>query len=211
MYGNSFPVSNFRFRLLTGLQSDLFSIEQTLPWKSCLYVKMKSQIDAVSENAVTPFYNASLRADSLIGVYQDILHFTSLECNGFSKACVMATVWLRQRGFGTEIQNGGFGSFEAAVIIALLTPGDATDGRPLLCVNYGSFHIFENLLRFLALRDLSDQPLVIGGHVPDARTKFGKEIPTFFDAVRGLNLLFKMTSWSYQKVGLSLSRVALLC
>lgn len=115
---------------------------------------------------------------------------------------MLGTVWLRQRGFGTDLYRGGFGSFEVAVLIALLLQGGGTRGSPLLLKASSSYQLLKILLKFLASRDLVKDPLFINYRLTgDSKTE-KSTIPLLFDGTTGLNVLFKMSLSSYKKVGL---------
>lgn len=145
-------------------------------------------------------YNATVRAESSTTAYLGLLHGSSKRSEGFLNACKLATVWLRQRGFETDLLSGGFGAFEVACAFTLLLRGGGPKGRPLLSPGYSSYQLFKALLQFLASVDLVDTPLVVGGIAPEDLKSLDLNTPVVFDAARGLNILWKMTPWSYRKV-----------
>lgn len=137
----------------------------------------------------TPFYNASLRSECSSLAYLKYLHASSLQSDGFSDACHLGSVWLRQRGLGRE-----FGPFEWACTMALLMQGGGTKGQPILSRGYDSYQLFKATLQYLSFRDL------VANHVfvySDSITLIDHHRPMLFDGKRGMNILFKMTSWSY--------------
>lgn len=92
---------------------------------------------------------------------------------------------------------GGFGPFEWACLLALLMHGGGPTGKPHLSKEYSSIQLFKAILQFLSTRDLTKNPLLLHA----TRYKIAKvSEPTIFDGSRGINLLFKMTAWSYQMV-----------
>ena len=147
----------------------------------------------------TPVYNATLRAECSIGSYLKLLDWASTVSNGFRGACILGATWLHQRGFGTGIRQGGFGAFELAATLSLLLQ-TGLRGKPILSVGYSSYQLFKALLQFLVSRDLAREPLLLFvdhmkySGVPKSDT------PLLFDGKRSLNLLYKMTAFSYNEV-----------
>lgn len=149
--------------------------------------------------AATPIFNASIRSECSSLSYLKFLHQTSVTSGAFRDACLLGSIWLRQRGFRTHLAGGGFGQFEWACTIALLFQKIDRKEKPVLSKSYNSFQLFKATLQFLAAKDLILDPLII--HFNDM-SLVQQKTPMFFDGVRGLNILFKMTAWSYNLVEL---------
>ena len=137
----------------------------------------------------TPFYNASLRSECSSLAYLKELNASSLQSDGFSNACQLGSVWLRQRGLSPD-----FGPFEWACTIALLMQGGGTRGRPILSRGYDGFQLFKAMLQYLSLRNLVANPVFVHS---DKIPLVNLDRPVLFDGKRGMNILFKMTPWSY--------------
>ena len=121
--------------------------------------------------------------------YLKELHASSLQSDGFSKACQLGSVWLRQRGLSPE-----FGPFEWACTMALLMQGGGTRGRPILSRGFDGFQLFKAMLQYLSLKDLVANPVFVHS---DKIALVNLDRPVLFDGKRGMNILFKMTPWSY--------------
>jgi U3 small nucleolar RNA-associated protein 22 len=95
----------------------------------------------------------------------------------------------------SRIEKGGFGNFEWAVMMALLLQGGGPKGIPVFSNGYSSYQLFKALLQYLSSKDLTASPQTIGeltqGLAKDNNT------PVLFDALRGMNVLFKMNRWSF--------------
>ena len=137
----------------------------------------------------TPFYNASLRSECSSLAYLEELHASTLQSDGFSNACQLGSVWLRQRGLSPE-----FGPFEWACTMALLMQGGGAQGRPILSRGYDGFQLFKAMLQYLSLRNLVANPVFVQS---DKIALVNLDRPVLFDGKRGMNILFKMTPWSY--------------
>ena len=184
-----------------------------MPWKNCIR-STPSDNNVHRQSAVSAaLYNATIRAESATLAYHSILYASGERSEGFRNGCVLSTVWLRQRGFETGVLKGGFGAFEVACVLALLLQGGGPKGRPLLLPGYSSYQLFKALLQFLATRDLVKQSLIIGEAADYSDKDFNLNTPVIFDAARGLNILWKMSTWSYKKVSGPLTRrsQALVC
>ncbi|KAJ5537937.1 hypothetical protein N7494_007416 [Penicillium frequentans] len=183
------PTPQPQIRILTAVEPTLFPITRTLPIRSNVRQGSKDQSEA---GEPTPYYNASLRSEAAVSLYHKYLHSTAQKCESFRDACVLGRTWLQQRGFHTSFQNGGFGGFEWAALVSLLFEGGGPSGQPILLRSYSSYQIFKATMQFLAGRDLTTPLLLFASDVavPDGG-------PVLYDGRRGLNLLYKMTVWSY--------------
>lgn len=182
--------SKYQIRIILAADGDLFPISKTLPDKNCIRATTSGVSSPGSSfNMPTPFYNASLRSECSSLAYLKYLHASSLQSDGFSDACQLGSVWLRQRGLGRE-----FGSFEWACTMALLLQGGGSKGKPILSRGYDSYQLFKAMLQFLSFRDLIASPVLVHS---DNITLVDRDGPTLFDGKRGMNILFKMTPWSY--------------
>lgn len=179
-----------QIRILTAIEPMLFPISRTLPTKN--NIRQGSSADSPEIGEATPYYNASLRSEATVAQYHKYLHSASQKCESFRDACILGRTWLQQRGFQTSFQNGGFGGFEWAALISLLFEGGGPSGQPILLQSYSSYQIFKATMQFLAGRDLT-HPLLL--FVNDFAVP--NEGPILYDGRRGLNLLYKMTPWSY--------------
>ncbi|KAF2814050.1 Nrap protein [Mytilinidion resinicola] len=190
-----FSASKFCINVLLSPGEKIFSPEKLLPEKNC--VRPKGSKDELSSKLVpTPFYNATLQADCSITAYLKVLHAASKQCDAYKDACILGRVWLRQRGFHGHARKGGFGNFEWAAIIAILLQSSSGTGAPILSAGYSSYQLFKATIQFLATRDLTKIPFAFqAANVSLPKTE---GVPYFFDGERGLNLLFKMTAWSYR-------------
>ncbi|KAL8944818.1 MAG: hypothetical protein Q9216_000240 [Gyalolechia sp. 2 TL-2023] len=180
----------YRIRILLAASSDLFPTTKTLLNKACIRLSDPDVQDMVS----TPVYNATIRSEccSMLSLKQ--LNELASRSAAFRDACMLGAVWLRQRRFGSSITHGGFGQFEWASVIASLMRGGAA-GRPGLSSNYSSLQLLKAALQFLSTKDLVASPVLLhsSSYQPDHNSD-----PVFFDGSKGLNLLFKMSSWSYK-------------
>ncbi|KAJ5726471.1 uncharacterized protein N7483_007828 [Penicillium malachiteum] len=178
-----------QIRILTAIEPTLFPVSRTQPMKSNIRSGSK---DSSETGEPTPFYNASLRSEAAVSLYHKYIHSSAQKCESFRDACILGRTWLQQRGFHTSFQNGGFGGFEWTALISLLFEGGGPSGQPILLRSYSSYQIFKATMQFLAGRDLTS-PLIM--FATDVSVPGGG--PTLYDGRRGLNLLYKMTSWSY--------------
>ena len=82
---------------------------------------------------------------------------------------------------------------------ALLDKGGSRD-RPLFQASYSRHQLFKALLSFLKTRDLIKDPLLLHCDPKISKSKPLLKAPIFFDGKQGLNILYKMSAWSYQRV-----------
>lgn len=203
-------VSRCIIKIILAVAEDTFPKEKTLPNTNCLR-KLSMNVPQTAKSGVpTPFYNATLRSESVITSYLQFLHSTSARCNGYKDACLLGRIWLQQRGFGSGLAGGGFGHFEWAATMAVLLQGGSANGKPVLSTGYSSYQLFKATLQFLAARDLVQSPLLFQSNYDN----HNPATPLLFDGPRGLNVLFKMTQWSFAMVspsGMSVRSRSLTC
>lgn len=194
---DEFSSSKCRIHVLVALPENTFAQGKILPTSNCVRSKGVNEVTS-KQLSPTPFYNSTLQSDRNIIAYLKLLHATSVKCYAFKDACILGRIWLKQRGFGGRLRKGGFGNFEWAVIMALLlqpTPG--SDTSPL-SPGYSSYQLFKATLQFLARHDLSKKAFSFQAR--DVILPQEDNTPIFFDGPRGLNVLFKMTPWSYSRL-----------
>ncbi|KAH6653760.1 Nrap protein [Truncatella angustata] len=142
----------------------------------------------------TPYYNSTLRAESLFVPYFDLLNKTVKACAAYKDACVLGRTWLQQRGLNSTVSGGGFGHFEWAVLIALLLKSGGRKGEPVLSSSLNASQIFKATIQYLAAASFPKKPVIVG---PQSNPGDVRQTgPVLFDAERMHNLLFKATSWS---------------
>ncbi|KAI9822361.1 MAG: hypothetical protein M1827_000080 [Pycnora praestabilis] len=192
---SDFSQSRCSIRVFPVISENVFPRTKTLPGKICIRKRSWDTEAAAPVSSSTPFYNSTLRAESSTLSYLDFLHTASTRCDSYKDACILGRVWLRQRDFGGSIPKGGFGHFEWAAVSAMLLRGGGPKGHPILSTGYSSYQIFKATLKFLASNDLITRPLYFSGEEFEASNS---DMPVFFDGSTGLNILFKMTPWSYR-------------
>lgn len=195
--------SRCQIRLLPAADRALFPAERTFTSRNCIRSMPGADATTAILDKPTPFYNSSLRSECCSLMYLELLHNASAHLESFNDACILGNIWLRQRGFGAGIARGGFGPFEWACTVALLMQGGGIKGKPILSKGYSSYQVFKAMLSYLSVRNLVEDPTCIGhGKINALET----ESPLLFDGARGLNILFKMSSWSYELLRYEASR-----
>ncbi|KAL6721097.1 U3 snoRNP protein [Lecanora helva] len=184
---DDFSRSKCKIRIILAADKNLFPISKTVPNKNCIRSEVGS---SPHELLPTPLYNASIRSECLSQSYLKYLNAASSHSGAFPEACMLGSVWLRQRG----LRGGGFGPFEWAVTTALLMQGGGSQGAALFSRGYNSYQLFKAMIHFFAIRDLVKNPVLIKC---DSTETYPLDRPVLFDGARGLNVLYKLTPWSY--------------
>jgi U3 small nucleolar RNA-associated protein 22 len=197
---DDFSSSKCHIHIILAYPEKTFVERKLLPNANCVRPKDTEEESEGKTLSPTPFYNATLQSDATITAYLKLLHTTNTTCDAYKDACILGRVWLKQRGFGSELRKGGFGNFEwAATMAILLQPNSGTGGSPL-STKYSSYQLFKATLQFLAYKNLSKKPYVL--QAPDVTFAKIDGCPVIFDGARGLNVLFKMTPWTYSRLQL---------
>jgi U3 small nucleolar RNA-associated protein 22 len=187
-----FAKSECQIQIIFALPEAFFALPRTAPNKCCV---RSGALDDKASSKSTPFYNSTLRADNAVTSYLKLLHGSGVQCAGYRDACLLGRVWMEKRRLSSTISKGGFGHFEWAALVALLLQGGGPRGKAALLSTYDGYQLFRATLVFLASKDLVKQPLSVGND--EAAVKIPGQ-PMLFDAARGVNLLYKMTSASYK-------------
>lgn len=81
--------------------------------------------------------------------------------------------------------------------MAILLGGGSPKGLPVFSKGYNSYQLFKATLQYLAATDLISKPFFVDSDEIGVKNN---KYPLFFDGKRGLNILFKMSRWAYEKV-----------
>ena len=183
-------------RITVGFPQGVFELDKTSPIKNCLRSAVSTEAD--SEPNPTPFYNSTLNLLSGMAEYQALIEKACSSCKGFADACRLGQIWLQQRGIDSGTSNGAFGPWDWTVMCTLLLQGGGPRGTPAFSSRYSALTLFKSMISFLATRDLRS-PFFIGSAADEAPTS---DYPCLFDSSRGVNVVFKMTPWSYNTLRL---------
>ncbi|KAH7378732.1 pre-rRNA processing protein Utp22 [Pyrenochaeta sp. MPI-SDFR-AT-0127] len=193
-----FSSSKCQIKILVALPENTFAHSKLLPSSNCVRPKGSEEDTSVKKLLPTPFYNSTLQSDANITAYLKLLHGTASKTDAFKDACILGRVWLKQRGFGSQLRKGGFGNFEWAAIMALLLQPNAATGTQSLSSGYSSYQLFKATLQFLSRGDLTKKPFIFQAvNIIIPKTE---NVPVVFDGPRGQNILFRMTQWSYARL-----------
>ncbi|KAI4597846.1 hypothetical protein KJ359_004123 [Pestalotiopsis sp. 9143b] len=175
---------NYTIRIIPCADADVFPSSKLLPASNTLK----------DSTTPTPFYNSTLRAESLFLSYLQLVNGAAKSCGSFKEACMLGRLWLQQRGLDSTLSGGGFGHFEWAVLTALLLKSGGRKGEPVLSSSLNASQMFKAVIQYLAGTNFQKKPIVIGSLASaDGIRQAG---PILYDAAREHNLLFKMTPWS---------------
>ena len=189
-------LSKYTFRLLVGLPSQSVPREKTLPSKNCL--KQLAAAESTKQGQPTPFYNSAISLASAIATQDSRIWDAVAQSSAFAEACRVGQLWLRQRGFSSSVQAGGFGASEWASMCALLLEKGGHHDRPLFSKQYSSLQFFKAMLQLLGGRDLLKQPMLLS---VAAKLELGlPDVPMLYDGTTGVNVLYKMSPWSYHSL-----------
>ncbi|KAG9192224.1 hypothetical protein G6011_10958 [Alternaria panax] len=197
-HADDFSSSKCQINVLVALPENTFAPSKLLPNSNCVRPKGSDDEPSSKTLTTTPFYNNTLQSDANITAYLKLLHGTASRAEAFKDACILGRVWLKQRGFGSQLRKGGFGNFEWAAIMAILLQPNAGTGAQSVSSGFSSYQLFKSTLQFLSRGDLTKKPFIFQATnitIPKTETA-----PVVFDGPRGQNVLFKMTPWSYARL-----------
>jgi U3 small nucleolar RNA-associated protein 22 len=195
-----FNKTNFSIRILIGLPYGIFENKKLLPDRNCIRIQ-NSIIKSNDDLPPTPLYNASILSFSTYSYYLKYLYTTKKSTESFKDASALGRLWLSQRGFSSNLNEGGFGHFEFNILMSALLQGGGISGNKILLHGYSSYQLFKGTIRYLATQDICDDGyLSFTSLIDDNKSiykKNGFNIPTIFDKNTKINLLWKMNKSSY--------------
>ncbi|KAG8630462.1 hypothetical protein KVT40_002081 [Elsinoe batatas] len=183
------PSSRWQINVLPCISTKVFTDEKLLPSKSLVRSDEKASQVGV---APTSLYNSSIQVDRQMTAYLKLIHSASSTCEDFKDAALLLRTWLKQRGFSSSIQSGGFGNFEVTALLAALISSSSLSAR------YSTYQLFKATLQYIATKDALKSVVILGQ--TELRPESVTDTPLFFDGPRAHNLLFKMSVWSYKSL-----------
>ncbi|KIW74971.1 hypothetical protein Z517_11742 [Fonsecaea pedrosoi CBS 271.37] len=192
LVGKDRKPSKFKFQIAVGFSDPSIPIAKTLPSKNCLRREIPGSQEQNGQSS--PFYNSAIRYAASVPHFGQIIQST--RSSSFDEACRIGQLWLRQRGFSSSARIGGFGFLEWTIICALLTRTGGHRGHPLFSKQYSSIQFFKVMLQILGGRDLQEPMLLNGANFDLPRS----DVPVIYDGETGVNILYKMSPWSYELI-----------
>ncbi|KAK5957897.1 U3 snoRNP protein [Knufia fluminis] len=180
------------FEISPSLPSSVGPRDKMTPAHNCIRKEELSKSRDVTDDEGSAFYNSTIRSLASVESTAQLFEHAVSKTGYFQDACLLGAVWLQQRGFSSVRADGGFGLDEWAIACALLLEGGGHQGRPLFSPRYSAIQLFKAMLQVLGGRDMHD-PLVVRGVMKLSKS----EQPVMYDADTGVNILYKMTPWSY--------------
>lgn len=194
-----FDHTGFSIRLYVAFPDDVFDAKKLLPDRNC--IRIKADGISIEDLPPTPLYNSSILTSCSYSCYLKYLYTSKKMAEAFRDACVLGNLWLKQRGFGSNMNSGGFGHFEFATLMAALLEGGGEHGSKVLLHGFSSYQLFKATIRYLATQDLCDDGYLsffsIVGERSSVYKTGGFGVPTIFDKNTKINILWKMSASSY--------------
>ncbi|KAI1428966.1 Nrap protein [Xylaria sp. FL1777] len=184
---------NYEIRIIPNAPEGFFPASKLSA--TSISIRRGASEDTKDAKMPSPFYNSTLKSESRFLSYLKLLHRTANTCASFKDACILGRIWLQQRGFGSDIADGGFGHFHWAVLMALLLQSGGRKGEPILSPSLHASQLFKATLQYLASSNLHKKPVILGSNIatPEAVRQNG---PVLYDSAREINIMFNMTTWS---------------
>ncbi|CAG8474805.1 11484_t:CDS:10 [Ambispora gerdemannii] len=157
-------------RVFPGIPPDLFPIHRLAPSKNNVRPRIfqerqkfdKEASDTTTTLIPTPHYNLAILQDIFFISHLLFLHQQQKACPAFHEACVLAKIWLNQRGFGTgEDGSCGFNGFLWTMLMGYLLQGGGPKGNKKLANGFSSYQLFKGTMDFIANHDFVNNPIFL--------------------------------------------------
>ncbi|KAL1914891.1 uncharacterized protein VTP21DRAFT_7807 [Calcarisporiella thermophila] len=151
-------------RVLPAIAANYFPEQRLAPKRNNVRPSGSAQDNSASPPP-TPQYNTALLQDASYISHLTFLYRHAKACPSFADACLLAKVWLHQRGLSSsERKSGaGFNGFLWSMLMAYLLQGDGKYSRKL-SNGLSSFQLFKGTMDFLATHDFASKPLFMSTH-----------------------------------------------
>ncbi|KAI9096592.1 Nrap protein [Phlyctochytrium arcticum] len=151
----NFAKLGFQIRIFVTIPSTVFPPARLAPGRNNVRPSYISP-NSTADHTPTPHYNAALLHDTTPVTHMNILHQHVTNCAGFRDACILAKVWLNQRGFG---QSGDFNGFLFAMIMGYLLRTNDKHGNRRLGNSFSPYQLLKVTIEFIATNDFKANPL----------------------------------------------------
>ncbi|KAJ1657027.1 U3 snoRNP protein [Dispira simplex] len=171
----NFTNTGATIRILPSLPMDAIQTTRLLPSRSGVRVGFLESpnyiltADTSQELLPTPIYNALILEDMMFTAHLTYVHQVIQDCPGFADACILAKVWLSQRGYhSTHPTTRQFTSFNWAMLLAYLVQiSSGPNGTRLLSKQFTPYQLFRGTLHFFGTHDFAKQPLSFVSDLPN--------------------------------------------
>ncbi|KAH6602709.1 hypothetical protein BASA61_000874 [Batrachochytrium salamandrivorans] len=158
-----FSKSGFCIRIFPAISATVFPLSKLAPTRNNVRVNsnMASGAAATSQPS-TPHYNTLILQDTVLVAHLNFLHHHISESAAFKDACILARVWLTQRGI-SESQKCGYGisGFLFSMIMGWLLCASGKHSSRRLGNGFSSYQMLKVTIDFIAELDFTKSPLFL--------------------------------------------------
>ncbi|TPX62830.1 hypothetical protein PhCBS80983_g00180 [Powellomyces hirtus] len=168
-----FAKLGFSIKILVTFSQALFPATRLAPGRNNVrpsYLAGSATPSSTADHTPTPRYNAALLQDTAFVTHMNLLHHHVTTCGGFRDACILAKVWLTQRGFSGA--TGGFSGFLFSMVMGYLLRTNDKNGNRRLGNSFSSYQLLKVTMEFLANHDFQVEPVFM---TPDGKPLADKE------------------------------------
>ncbi|KAK9496146.1 Nrap protein [Lipomyces doorenjongii] len=183
-------------RIIPSIDQDVFTLTKVLPSRNCVRY-MQNPAESLNP---TPYYNSSILNDTYLFPSTVFLHKAAKSCDGFKDAIKLGEIWLRQRGFDSSVDGGGFGSWEWGILMATLLQGGGTRGSRILSKGFSNYQLFKATLNYLASNDFTETPVSIAKEPLAFDMGVFGDGPVLVNNDINFNVLYRMSVSSYRRL-----------
>ncbi|OWZ24665.1 Nucleolar protein 6 [Phytophthora megakarya] len=185
-------------RVIPVVTPELFKLAKLAPSRNNVKHEPNMTEDEMKQWS-TPMYNNSILEDMMVRKHTRELHTALKEAPQFAEACILAKVWLRQRGFHKAMDS--INDFLVSMLLLYLYQKKRINAQT------PSDQMFKVLVQFIAVHKLEDDPLQFppseGGVVltTEGMQTFRKSYDVvFLDSSGRLNLFGRVTRSAWKEL-----------
>ncbi|KAG7388325.1 Nucleolar protein 6 [Phytophthora pseudosyringae] len=195
---NGMKGANVCVRVIPVVTTELFKLAKLAPSRN----NVKHEPNMTEEEmkqCSTPMYNNSILEDMMVRQHTRELHAALKEAPQFAEACILAKIWLRQRGFHRSMDS--VNDFLASMLLLYLYQ------KKRISAQTPSDQMFKVLVQFIAVHKLENEPLQFapaeGGVVltTEGMQTFRKSYDlVFLDSSGRLNLFGRVSRSAWKEI-----------
>ncbi|KAL4100422.1 hypothetical protein PRIC1_008216 [Phytophthora ramorum] len=195
---NGLKGANVCVRVIPVATPELFKLAKLAPSRNNVRHE-PNMTEQEMKQCSTPMYNNSILEDMMVRRHTRELHAALKEAPQFSEACILAKVWLRQRGFHKNMDS--INDFLVSMLLLYLYQ------KKRITAQTPSDQMFKVLVQFIAVHKLESEPLQFppteGGVVltTEGMQTFRRAYDlVFLDSSGRLNLFGRVTQSAWKEL-----------
>eukprot|EP00842_Homolaphlyctis_polyrhiza_P003552 jgi/Hompol1/4198/HPOL_003562-RA len=147
----SFAKTGFVIRVFPYISASVFAAARLAPSRNGVRVSEKEASSVAVQQPPTPQYNAAILQDTGFVAHLNFLHHHISETPAFKEACILARVWIAQRGLSENYKRGyGLSGFLFSMIMGWMLRASGKYESKRLSKSFSAYQMLKAAIDFIA-------------------------------------------------------------